>query len=141
MKKKQLVTFILIAVLFIGIYFVGNYYSDLRTYRKQVNGININSINMMDIKDGTYTGSYEIMWIAAVVEVTVYNNEIKGIELIEHINDRGTPAEIITSRVIENQSLDVDVVTGATSSSKVILKAIENALKSGLKSKDDCCRV
>ena len=138
MKKKQLVTFILIAVLFIGIYFVGNYYSDLRTYRKQVNGININSINMMDIKDGTYTGSYEIMWISAIVEVTVYNNEIVGIELIEHKNDRGTPAEIITTRVIETQSLEVDVITGATSSSKVILKAIENALKSGLKSTRFC---
>ena len=34
----------------------------------------------------------------------------------------------LINNVIKNQSLDVDVVSGATVSSKAILKAIENAL-------------
>lgn len=38
------------------------------------------------------------------------------------------PDEII-SRVLNQQTLGVDVVTGATASSKAVLKAIENALK------------
>lgn len=37
--------------------------------------------------------------------------------------------KIIINRVLEKQSLDVDVVTGAIATSKGILKAIENALK------------
>ena len=34
----------------------------------------------------------------------------------------------LTSRIIEQQTLKVDVVTGATVSSKAFLKAVENAL-------------
>lgn len=37
-------------------------------------------------------------------------------------------AKIINNHVVEKQTLDVDLVSGATVSSKVILKAIENAL-------------
>lgn len=37
--------------------------------------------------------------------------------------------ESIISRVVENQSLKVDVVTGATITSKALLRAIENALE------------
>jgi len=47
--------------------------------------------------------------------------------IIEHFNGRGEKAEAIIPRVIEAQSLDVDVVSGATGSSKAILKAIEDA--------------
>jgi uncharacterized protein with FMN-binding domain len=47
---------------------------------------------------------------------------------VKHVNGQGKPAEVITEKVIETQSLQVDVVSGATYSSKVILKAIENAL-------------
>jgi uncharacterized protein with FMN-binding domain len=53
---------------------------------------------------------------------------IKKIEIVRHLNGQGKPAEVIPDRVIEMQSLDVDIISGATYSSKVILKAIENAL-------------
>ena len=42
--------------------------------------------------------------------------------------DSGEKAEEIIYEVINMQSIDVDTVSGATYSSKVILKAIENAL-------------
>ena len=54
--------------------------------------------------------------------------KISNINILEHKNERGTPAEIIPKKVVDAQSLKVDVVSGATNSSKVILKAIENAL-------------
>jgi uncharacterized protein with FMN-binding domain len=45
---------------------------------------------------------------------------------------QGQGAEIIPEKVIEAQSLKVDSVSGATYSSKVILKAIQDAiLKAG----------
>ena len=48
--------------------------------------------------------------------------------MLEHKNGQGTPAEVIPEKVVETQTLEVDIVSGATYSSKVILKAIENAL-------------
>ncbi len=40
-------------------------------------------------------------------------------------------AEKIPDKVLEEQSLQVDIVSGATFSSKVILKAVEDALNKG----------
>lgn len=133
MKKKQIIILVVFIAVIIGGYFgiTGiKAYNDLKTYQKQVNEITISNVNLSKVVDGTYTGSYEVLWVAAEVKVTVKNHKIEGIELVKHKNGRGAPAEIIPSKVIEAQSLKVDVVSGATSSSKVILKAIENALNS-----------
>ncbi|WP_313562885.1 FMN-binding protein [Ruminiclostridium cellobioparum] len=43
---------------------------------------------------------------------------------------RGAKAEAIVDKIISEQSVTVDVISGATNSSKVILKAVENALES-----------
>ena len=42
--------------------------------------------------------------------------------------DKGKPAKAIVPKIVDAQSLEVDAVAGATNSSKVIKKAIENAL-------------
>ena len=47
---------------------------------------------------------------------------------MEHVNGQGSGAERIPATVVEKQTLQIDMVSGATYSSKVILKAIENAL-------------
>jgi uncharacterized protein with FMN-binding domain len=44
------------------------------------------------------------------------------------LTDWGKKAEAIVPAIIEAQNLTVDVVSGATGSSKAILKAVENAL-------------
>jgi uncharacterized protein with FMN-binding domain len=55
-------------------------------------------------------------------------------DLLEHKNEHGKLAEIIINRIISEQKIDVDAVTGATNSSKVIEGAIQNALnKTSLK--------
>lgn len=85
-------------------------------------------VELSQIKDGSYTGSCKVFPVSAEVRVFVENHQITAIELLKHRNGRGDPVEIITSKVVEAQSLEVDTITGATLSSKVILKAIENAL-------------
>jgi len=89
----------------------------------------ISEPNLSAISDGTYQGSYAAFPVSVTVEVTVNDHEITKIELLKHDNGQGKPAEVIIEDVIEKQSLDVDVISGATYSSKVILKAIEDALK------------
>ena len=82
-----------------------------------------------NVKDGTYDGEYDAGYIYAKVEVTVSNGEILGIRILEHENERGTPAETIINRIIEQQNTKVDAVSSATNSSLVIEKAVENALR------------
>jgi hypothetical protein len=53
------------------------------------------------------------------------------IDILEHRNERGKAAEAITNKIIEEQKINVDTIAGATNSSTVIKKAVENALKSG----------
>ena len=89
----------------------------------------INEPKLSSLSDGTYKGSYTAFPVSVTVEVTVSDHQITAIKILKHDNGKGKPAEVIVDEVIEKQSLDVDVISGATYSSKVILKAIENALK------------
>lgn len=83
------------------------------------------------VSDGTWTGACKTSLVKAIVSVTVQGSRIISITINQHENGRGKAAESIIGRVIDRQSLDVDIVSGATGSSKVILKAIEQALAAG----------
>jgi len=109
--------------------FGARYFSELRSYRQAVEEISIGDVDLSTIPDGTYSGSHEAVWVGATVEVTIRNHRITEIKL-DHRHGQGEAAEVITDHVIEAQSLQVDMISGVTSSSKVILKAIEKALLS-----------
>jgi uncharacterized protein with FMN-binding domain len=88
--------------------------------------------DMENKSDGMYRGSYDLSGtpVKVIVDVTVQNQTITGVNIIKHsCSPIGKKAEKITERVIEQQSLAVDVVSGATGSSMAIMKAIENALR------------
>ena len=82
------------------------------------------------LPDGRYEGSFSPgKFVGATVAVSVAAHRISGIEILEHNYGQGKPAEQITESVIVSQGLAVDSISGATVSSKVILVAIENALR------------
>lgn len=118
------------AILIGGVYSI-KYMLDLKKYKETINGINIENVDLSKVKDGNYTGNFDAIFIGAEVNVKVEDHKIIDIQLVKHKNERGKNAEIIPERVVQAQSLQVDAVSGATNSSKVILKAIENALESG----------
>jgi|Deesub1362A_J573_1020465.scaffolds.fasta_scaffold06256_4 uncharacterized protein with FMN-binding domain len=93
--------------------------------------IEVGSAGLENVRDGSYIGEYESFPVKAVVKVDVMSNRITVIEIIEHRCGLGKKAEKITKEIEKSQSVDVDVVTGATLSSKVILKAVEDALDKG----------
>jgi uncharacterized protein with FMN-binding domain len=95
---------------------------------KKLPSMEIEDVDLKTIADGTYLGSYKVLPVSAEVRVTVSKNKITKIELLKHENGRGKPADVLTERVVQAQSLKVDTVSGATYSSKIILKAIQNAL-------------
>lgn len=88
----------------------------------------IGAIDLSSTPNGTYSGSYASFPVSVTLEVTILDHEITKITILKHDNGQGKPAEAITEDVIKAQSLQVDVISGATYSSKVILKALENAL-------------
>jgi uncharacterized protein with FMN-binding domain len=106
--------------------------SEMSKTRQAVNSIVIsNDITsvLKQLPDGAYEGECTPGKLLSVrVKVTVQDGQIITVELLEHINGRGKGAEVLTTRVVLEQSLDLDTVTGATQSSKAILKAVENAL-------------
>ena len=86
-------------------------------------------IDLSVIPDGTYEGEAKVFPVSVSLIVTVENNRITAVDITRHVNGKGEEAEAITEEVIIRQSLDVDAISGATYSSKVILMAIKDALK------------
>ncbi|HEY5558036.1 FMN-binding protein [Acetobacterium sp.] len=127
-KKKSLVIFILISVVIIGILYFAWYLYDVNSYKKSVADITVSDINLYNIPNGVYDGAYDVGYISANVEVVVDNGTIEKISLLEHKNEKGAPAEVIIDNMIKEQKIDVNTISGATNSSKVIKKAVENAL-------------
>jgi uncharacterized protein with FMN-binding domain len=82
--------------------------------------------------DGVYRGIYDLSGtpIKVTLDVFIQNNRINKIEIIKHIcSPIGKKGENIIEQVIKRQNLEIDAISGATASSKALLKAIENALQ------------
>ncbi len=82
-------------------------------------------------QDGTYTGSATGMGGAVRVSVTVKDGAITAVEVLEHKETPGIsdPAlEKLPAAIVSAQSTDLDVVAGATLTSKAILEAVAKAL-------------
>jgi len=127
MRKKAMIVIVAVALL-IGLVAGGKYAYDFMYYKEAMASVTIGSIDPGALKDGSYLGSYDAKIISAKVRVTVKDGEITDIELLEHKYDRGGPAVAVIDEILKSQSLDVDAVSGATNSSKTIMKAVENAL-------------
>ena len=132
MSKKKVVLLVIMLLLLIGLVWGIIYLKSVTDYKQAVKETTFEEINISDISDGVYIGEYDVNFIYAKVEVTVQNGEITNINILEHRHERGKTAEVITDRIVDEQKIDVDAISGATNSSTVIKKAVENALKNGL---------
>ncbi|AFS79420.1 FMN-binding domain protein [Gottschalkia acidurici 9a] len=135
-KIKGIITATLITLL-LGIYIIDTYKKqkeekEYLEYKKQIESLKIENVDIDNVKDGEYIGESKVVWLSAKVKIIVKDHQIQDIEILEHIEQKGKDAEKVVARILEKQSLDVDTVTGATYSSKIILKATEDALKKGL---------
>lgn len=109
--------------------------------RREIAELDINNINFNKLRDGTYVGEYigtKDHFRDTKVKVTISGGMITDIEILKGALDKeGKPANLknglsmnhLFSDVVKSQTLKVDVVSGATLTSKTHLKALENALK------------
>ena len=88
-------------------------------------------IEQKRLVDGVYDGSYRHGPNSATVRVTISEGKVVDIELIKHFASwKGDKAnDIIPQRIVVEQSTDVDAVSGATNSSRVIMNAVQEALE------------
>ena len=130
--KKKIVLCAVMLFLLVGLVWGVYYLESVTDYKQAIKETTFEEINISDISDGVYIGEYDVNFIYAKVEVTVQNGEITNINILEHRHERGKAAEAITNKIVDEQKIDVDAISGATNSSTVIKKAVENALKNGL---------
>jgi uncharacterized protein with FMN-binding domain len=125
LKRILLAGFLMIAVTLLS----GCAFIEMSDYAK--NAV-IKTPDLSLIPDGVYTGSAASGIVSATVELEIKDHAILAFRLLKQKHGPGHSAESLLPIVIEKQSLEVDAVSGATVSSKVVLKAAEMALKSAL---------
>jgi len=124
---KRIFKMIILIVLVIAVFIAGFTVYTQGNLNKLVE-MSIPNIALDTIDDGVYEGDYSVFPITVKLNVAVKGHKITEILILEHVNGQGGKAEAIADQVIEKQSLQVDIISGATYSSKVILKALESAL-------------
>lgn len=92
-------------------------------------GSNISTANL---KDGVYRGEAKGFAARIVSEVKINNGNVIEINVIDHHESKGWYDEVfmvLPREIIKKQSLEVDAISGATKTSKGLIRSIESALK------------
>lgn len=91
--------------------------------------LEISTVDLDTASDGEYVGVCQNKILFAVVKVKIQDHKITDVEVIEHKESYMEQARQIAERVCDEQSLNVDAISGATLTSDTVKKAIENALE------------
>lgn len=89
-----------------------------------------------DYKDGTYEGRGKGYGGDIKVKITVEDGEISQVEVTSHKGEDDlyySLAEELLTQIVDEQTADLDGISGATYSSKGILDAAKDALKGAKK--------
>lgn len=123
--KQKLALAVLLPLLVIGTGF--GIFNEVRL--AEMRSMPIGEIDLQAVADGTYHGEALVGSFVYKVDVEVKDHAIVN---IKGVDNRESPyvtyAEGVFKKIIANQKADVDAVTGATTTSKAFMKAVENAM-------------
>ncbi|MBN1646742.1 MAG: FMN-binding protein [Spirochaetales bacterium] len=134
MKKRSIVILIIILVIVAGLAGIAvKGWAALSREHAEARNLPIAGLDFSTLKDGIYTGAYEggmYRWRANKVKVTVDAGKVTSIEQVDSADPgkENTDSRKLYDRIIEAQSLQVDVISGATLTSRAYLKGVEMAL-------------
>lgn len=100
--------------------------------RKDALNLQIEGVDLTQIEDGTYNGTYECHRFTNSVTVTVTDHRITEIEILKTQSGRDEIDRQLIDEILLAQTPALDAVSGATADKNAFLKAVENALESGL---------
>lgn len=130
MKKKYLIIILLLGILVFA-YF--NIAVPLRRAVTEVIPMEIEAIDLMKVADGQYSAGFGAGLSKYEVEVEVVDHRIQNIIILSGgSTDYATKARVVIENIVNTQKNVVDSVSGATISSKGLMKAVELSLKKGL---------
>lgn len=125
--RKLLKILFAVIVFFVLVFAGGVFY--LNNGLESGRNVVLSGLDMSDIHDGVYHGTYKSGRWSNTVAVTVINKRITNIEIIDDVTFAEPEISgLLFSKVIEAQDTDVDIVSGATVTSLAYLKSIENAI-------------
>lgn len=91
-------------------------------------------VDLSRVPDGTLLGSHVQDSVEFKVEVTVVQRQITRIDILDAdgrvLNKKCArcSAEVLIAEIIQEQTLEVDAISGATTTTQSILQAVKNAL-------------
>ncbi len=140
-KRKTRIWTILSVILGVIVLGLGATMLAFEPGRREALSLTISEMEFHKLRDGIYLGEYKGTKDSlrnTKVQVTVASGKVTEFQVVEGAlaNEKqrtevgnGFSINDLLDRVIESQSLQVDIISGATITSKVHLKAVENALE------------
>jgi len=125
-KRTKIILWVLLGFVIVIIAMTAWAAIDPIRYRNLV----VNDIKLENIPDGVYEGSFKGGRFKNSVEVTIKDHRITDIRKIGSPKPTEKLYKQVYDKVMEEQSLSIDAVSGASVTTKTALKAIENALSS-----------
>ncbi|MCK4602514.1 MAG: FMN-binding protein [Phycisphaerae bacterium] len=100
-----------------------------RQEMRHVRDMTIGDVDPAAIADGDYPGEFTYDKFTYVVMTTIQRGRIGSIDVLTCRNNRhARKAQAVIGNIIEAQTTNVDAITGATTTSKALMKAVENSL-------------
>ncbi|UTC63249.1 FMN-binding protein [Treponema sp. OMZ 787] len=88
--------------------------------------------NDKELISGIFEGDGQSLMGPIKVRVVIEKSEIKNIDVLEYADTPGysdTVFEFLPKKIVEKNSTNVDIVAGASLTSKALLEAVDDALK------------
>ena len=99
----------------------------------RVRHLEIQNVDINNIRDGEYIGSFSYCGFEYKVRTMVSDHRIEDIIILQNRDTRhAKKAEGVISEIVKNQTPNVDAISGATTTSKALMKAVENSLTTGI---------
>lgn len=137
MKKNKKVYLRIIGVIMLVLIILLMFgWSMIKKEHNHMHSLEIESIDFKRLNDGEYYGYYEggvYGWRENTVMVDIDSGKLVGIKVVDASEKYAKDLLMnLFGRIIDAQSLDVDTVSGATLTSKGLLKSIQHALKEAM---------
>lgn len=136
-KNRKLTVFVALIVLALISCGIFTYKMKVMNQSIMYDHSQINEIDLSGVEDGIYKAGNKYFVAGVNLSVSVKEGRIEKIIVNNQDCGKGYEALETIDRIIEDQKFKVDAVTGATASSRIIMLAVEKALRKATRFRAD----